>query len=71
MGGLALTHDERMAAATVFIGVTMNTWDGRRDDVWVLDRLEEYRSGQPSEYAQALSDQRIRRRDPSWGMEIA
>lgn len=70
MGGPALTHDERMTVATAFIGVMMNTWHRRRGDAWVLDKLAEYRAGQPGEYAQALSDQRVRRRDPTWGMEI-
>lgn len=69
-GAPRLTHEKRAAVAVAFIGVMMNTWHVRRGDAWVLDRLAEYRGGQAGEYAQALSNQRIRRRDPLWGTEI-
>jgi len=65
-----LTHDEKSSLAVTFASIEMNTWDGRRGDKWILARLAESKAAWPGEYARALSEQRIRRRNPMWGREI-
>jgi len=62
--------EDRRSLAVTYASIEMNTWDGRRDNEWVLARLAESKAAWPGEYAQALSEQRIRRRNPMWGREI-
>lgn len=65
-----LTYEEKATVATTCIGIEMDGWDGWRNSTFVLSRLAGFKASWPGEYAKALSEQRMRRRNPLWGKDI-